>query len=163
MEDNSKIVPQVDEATEGGRRLKNQLNQFYFNMAINEMRLMNESVHFPNITYNSLLYLDIIAYKENCTVSFLAKAFNIAKSAVTLKINELIKQGFVEKTQSTIDKRVFYLTVKPEVIAEYKVYDTVIHSAVEAVEQRYTQAEIKQFCNMLAQIEQFIYPESAAF
>ncbi|MEG2923420.1 MAG: MarR family transcriptional regulator, partial [Oscillospiraceae bacterium] len=75
--------------------IANAVNQFYFDMNLNELRLMAKSKVFPAITYNSLMYLDIIAYKDNCTVSFLADAFNVAKSAVTLKINELIRQGLV--------------------------------------------------------------------
>lgn len=129
--------------------LKDTINRFYFDMTINELRLMNQSEVFPNITYNSLLYLDIIAYTKNCTVSFIASAMNVAKSAVTLKVKELITMGLVEKNQSKEDKRVFYLTVKPEVIEEYKVYDKVIHDSLKAIEQKYSKEQIDNFCEML--------------
>lgn len=33
--------------------------------------------------YNSLLYLKVIQYNENCTPSFLAETLNVARSAVT--------------------------------------------------------------------------------
>lgn len=129
--------------------IKNAINQFYFDMTIHELRLMNEENHFGNITYNSLLYLDIIAYKEKCTVSFLADAMNVAKSAVTLKIKELIALGLLTKTQSEEDKRVFYLAVKQEVIDEYKIYDQRLHNAVLEIEGKYSDEQIQTLCQML--------------
>lgn len=130
-------------------KLKNAISKFYFDMTINELRLMNSNISYPNITYNSLLYLDIITYKEKCTVSFLADALNVSKSAVTLKINELIKQGFVIKTKSTDDKRINYLTVKQEVIDETKIYDTMLYKAINSIEKDYSSQEVELFCDML--------------
>lgn len=129
--------------------IKNAINQFYFDMTIHELRLMNEGNQFGNITYNSLLYLDIIAYKEKCTVSFIAEAMNVAKSAVTVKIKELITLGLVNKTQSETDKRVFYLSVKQEVIDEYKLYDKHLFRAIHEIEEKYSNEQIEVLCDML--------------
>ena len=85
--------------------LKKACDQFYLDLIINELRLMNSTNTSNNITYNSLLYLDIIGYKKNCTVSYIADVLNVAKSAVTLKVKELEKMGLVKKTQSEEDKR----------------------------------------------------------
>ena len=112
------------------------VNQFHFDMTINELRLMTQSEVLPGITYNSLLYLDIIAYQKNCTVSFLAQAMHVAKSAVTFKVNELLRLGLVEKTQSAEDKRVHYLTVKPKVLAEYKIYDRALFRAEKEIKEK---------------------------
>jgi len=92
--------------------LQNALNQYFYTMTINELQLMNTKFHSLNITYNSLLYLDIISYTKNCTTTFLAQSLRISKSAVTIKVNELVKQGLIIKQQSEDDKRVFYLTMK---------------------------------------------------
>ncbi|MEG1477449.1 MAG: MarR family transcriptional regulator [Oscillospiraceae bacterium] len=140
--------------------IANAVNQFYFDMNLNELQLMAKSKVFPAITYNSLMYLDIIAYKENCTVSFLADAFNVAKSAVTLKINELIRQGLVDKTQSETDKRVHYLTVKPEVLSEYKIYDRALYKAEKIIGTKYSGKEMETFCDMLGLISKCYVEES---
>lgn len=125
------------------------IDQLYYNIILNELRMMNKNLLYYNITYNSLLYLDLISYTENCTVSLLAGMLRVAKSSVTLKVNELIKQGFVEKKQSEHDRRVYYLTVRPEILAEFKKLDQATNYAVEQVKKQYATKEIEDFCEML--------------
>lgn len=129
--------------------LMDQINKFYFTMSINELRLMNNQVIRKDITYNSRLYLDIISYQENCTVTFLANAMNVSKSAVTIKVNELIKQGLVTKTQSDKDKRVFYLNLNECMVKEYGLYDDRFQTAIEEIDAKYTKQDIDKFCGIL--------------
>jgi len=125
------------------------IDQLYYNIILNELRMMNENILYHNITYNSLLYLDLISYTENCTVSFLAGVLRVAKSSVTLKVNELIKQGFVEKKQSEHDRRVYFLTVQPQILDEFKKLDQATNYAVEQVKKQYEPKEMEHFCKML--------------
>ena len=110
---------------------------------------MNENSIYPSMTYNSFLYLDLIAYKDDCTVSYLADALHVSKSAVTSKVNELIKLGLVVKTQSEKDRRVYYLTVSPEVAADNRQYDKRLNRAVRVLEERYGEKELGTFRGML--------------
>lgn len=132
--------------------LKKSITQFFYNMTINELSLMNSQFLNPDITYNSLLYLDIISYTPNCTASHLASALNISKPAVTVKLNELIKQGLVVKTQSKEDKRVYYLNINQEFAHIYETYDTSMYRAIESVKKEYTEEEIDTFCRVLNNI-----------
>lgn len=125
------------------------IDRLYYNILLNELRMMNENTLYHNITYNSLLYLDLISYTENCTVSFLANALHVAKSSVTLKVNELMRQGLVEKKQSQLDRRVYFLTVQPEILEEFKKLDQAAYYAVEQVQKQYKPEEIDRFCEML--------------
>ena len=129
--------------------LKKMLERFYYELSLNELKLMNESRSLPNLTYNSLLYLDIIDYTENCTVSLLAERLSISKPAVTMKVNELIKQGWLEKTQSENDRRVFYLTLRPQVGEMYEDYRKILNYAVEKMKKEFSGNEIEKFCEML--------------
>lgn len=128
--------------------IKKQMERFYLDMVVNELRLAG-SGRYQKITYNSLLYLDLIAYKENCTVSYLAEVLHIAKSAVTLKIQELEKLGLVEKKQSNTDKRVFYLYVNRTLLEEYKTYDNVLYKALDKLEEAFSAEQMDIFCCML--------------
>lgn len=128
--------------------VENVLNSFYFEMAINELRLMN-STRTANISYNSLLYLDLIAYKNLCTSSYIADALGIAKSAVTVKVNELCALGLVEKKQSDEDKRIFYLSVPTAVREDYRRYDKVMDDAVCTIKNQYSSEEMSVFCSIL--------------
>lgn len=128
--------------------LRKSMERFYVAMVINELRLGNGAVS-QGITHNSLLYLDLIAYTDKCTVSRLADMLHIAKSAVTLKVKELEKLGLVSKTQSEEDKRVYYLTVNQAVRTEYKAYDRALYAALDKVEERYAPAQVDMLCDML--------------
>lgn len=129
------------------------LNRFYYNMTLNELKMMNGDTPYPNITYNSLLYLDLISYTPNCTASYLAGILHISKPAVTAKVNELIRQGFVVKKQSEEDKRVYYLSISPAVEEEYKLYDKKFSKAVQKLKQSYSEKELLVFCDMLDLID----------
>lgn len=133
--------------------LKEKMDRFYLDTIINELRLANNS-SYQNITYNSLLYMDIIAYKKDCTVSYLAEALHVAKSAVTLKVKELEKLGLVFKEQSREDKRVHFLRVNQEVLDRYKEYDAVLYGALDEVEERYQPEQIQLLMDMFDIINQ---------
>lgn len=135
------------------------MNRFYFDMVVNELRLANYN-SYQSVTYNSLLYLDIIAYKEKCTVSYIADILHVAKSAVTLKVKELEKLGLVKKIQSSEDKRVHYLEVNETLLEEYKAYDRVLNGALDEVEKKYSAAELKILFDMLDTINRHFEREN---
>lgn len=131
------------------------VNKLYYRIILNELRLMNNASDFPNISYNTLLYLDIISMTENCTVSQLAEVLHIAKSSVTLKINELMRQGLVEKTQSKTDKRVKYLTVSSQIYKEYQYFDQATQKAIQAMSTEFNKDELGLFNKMLNQFSKY--------
>lgn len=95
--------------------ITDKMNSFYYHMSLYELQMMNGSDYFNGLSYNSLLYINVIEQLEDCTVSKLAQALHITKSAVTIKINELVRQKLVLKEQSSMDKRVYYLRLSPEI------------------------------------------------
>ena len=62
--------------------LREKMDRFYLDLVLNELRLAN-SCQLGHLTYNSILYLDIIAYEEKCTVSSIAEALHVAKAPPT--------------------------------------------------------------------------------
>lgn len=84
--------------------LRRALDSFYYSTALCDLRLMNRQFIDENITYNSLLYLELIyAMDGRLTASKIAEMLCVSKPAVTLKINELIRQGLVVKTPDPKD------------------------------------------------------------
>lgn len=130
--------------------LRKALDTFYYSTALCDLRLMNKQFVDKNITYNSLLYVELI-YTMNgtCTASRLAELLNVSKPGVTSKLNELLKQGLITKTPDPHDKRKNYLTVNEEAIPQYKVFRRQDSEAVKRITQRYTPEEIEKFCKML--------------
>lgn len=129
--------------------LRKKVDRFYLDMVINELRLANQHDIYQSVTYNSILYLDIIAYHENCTVSYIADVLHVARSAVTLKVKELERQGLVTKTRSEEDGRVHYLKVNEKLLEEYKAYDRVLYGALDEVAEQYTPEQLAVFCGIL--------------
>ncbi|MDL2252595.1 MarR family transcriptional regulator [Ruminococcaceae bacterium OttesenSCG-928-I18] len=129
--------------------LEKELDRFYYHQTVNELRLINESGLYPGVSYTSFLYLNLIAYRKECTVSYLSKVLHVSMPAVTAKVNELQRQGYVQKTRSEKDKRVYYLQLSSTLSRDFRVYDEPYTRAVQKVKQRYSKAEIDTFCAML--------------
>ncbi len=121
----------------------------YYALTLNELRMMNQTPARPELSYNTMLYLHLIVYKEDCTVSFLASALHVSKPAVTAKVNELRRLGLVEKRQSETDKRVYYLRPTPQVQQDYQLYDSLFYRALERAQAAFGPEENKLFSQML--------------
>jgi DNA-binding MarR family transcriptional regulator len=131
--------------------IKNTIKTYFHEVTLNELHLMNDGSNW-DISYNSLLYLDLINMTPNCTGSYLAEKLNISKSAVTLKLNELIKDGLVIKRQSENDRRVFYIEVSPDSEIYYSQYEKALNSAITKIKGKYDEKEIQIFCDILDDI-----------
>lgn len=125
------------------------IDRLYYTIALNELRLMNRSEVVKNISYNSLLYLDLISFSQDCTVSYLASVLHVAKSSVTIKVNELVKQGLIEKRQSETDRRVFYLSLTEAAAKDFYKLDLATAYAVEQIQSEYPASKIAELCKIL--------------
>lgn len=128
--------------------LRSSLNRLYYNMTIHDIHFINRSLS-GNLSYNSVMYLDIIDFQENCTVSSLAETLRISKPAVTKKVNELIQLGYVVKTQSEKDKRVYYLRVSDEIKKSSEFYERPFERAIRKIEARYDVEHLAVLCDVL--------------
>ncbi len=128
--------------------LRSSLNRLYYNMTIHDIRFINHSVT-GNLSYNSVMYLDVIDFQENCTVSSLAETLRISKPAVTKKVNELIGLGFVVKTQSETDRRIHYLSVSDAIRKNTELYDRPFERALRTILKEFDQEQLDILCRIL--------------
>lgn len=126
-----------------------EINHFYYRMSLYELQAMNGTDLYNGLSYNSLLYINVIDQMEDCTASKIADALNITKPAVTLKINELVKQGVILKKQSDADKRVYYLTLSPQMEHIINIYDEIFEIVEARLKKKYTEEEIELFTEIL--------------
>jgi DNA-binding MarR family transcriptional regulator len=70
-----------------------------------------QNAGFSQLTFSQFQYVDAIAALENPTVSEVAQRLGFAKASATTAINKLVALGFVFKTQSETDKRVFHVSL----------------------------------------------------
>lgn len=131
--------------------LEKEIARYYYSSALCDLKLMNEKIIEGGISYNSLLYLELIFCMDGkCSVSDIAKLLNISKPAVSLKINELIKQGLVTKKTDPKDKRRNFLYVNDKSMPKYKIYRTQDNLAIKTIKENYTKEEIDKFCEMFS-------------
>jgi DNA-binding MarR family transcriptional regulator len=122
--------------------------------------MLNVSDYTHGISYHSMLYLNVIASVESCTISRLSELMQITKSGATLKVNELVKHGFVEKTQSRDDGRVFYLTLTPKIAEVYKMFDEMSEEMEHELRAKYTEREVALFTQMLGTVADYNWREN---
>lgn len=132
-----------------------QMDHFYYKMALYELQVLNEQDYTQGISYNSMLYINVIYYKQKCTLSELAQALHVTKSAVTIKINELIKKNLVEKIQSEDDKRVFYVRVSKEMMQMMEMYGSIFSAVAEDLNKQFTPEQLETFSSILHVITQY--------
>lgn len=63
------------------------------------------------LTISQFQYIDTIHELKQPTITEIAHKLSIAKASVSNSINKLIEKGFVTKTQSSQDKRVYHITL----------------------------------------------------
>ena len=68
---------------------------------------------FAGLTLSQLQYIDAIHALEGPTITDIAKHLGVTKASVTAGINRLAGLGYVEKTQSSADRRVFHVRLTP--------------------------------------------------
>ena len=145
--------------------LREKVDRFFYDMTVSQMQLANMEYH-QQVSYHSILYLDLIAYTKDCTVSKLSKMLHVAPSAATLKVKELQRLGLVEELQSQEDKRVYYLYVNERLKKEYEAYDRVLYGALDESEATYSAQEVETLCRMLDTINRHSkqeLPQAATF
>ena len=128
------------------------VNDFYYHMSLYELQVMNGNDYYNGLSYNSILYINVMEQMDECTVSKIADALKITKSAVTLKINELVKQGVVIKKQSEKDKRVYYLELSPHMEQVLGIYDQVFYKIERELKEKYSQEQLDTFGEVLKTI-----------
>ncbi len=102
------------------------------------------------LTYNSMLYLDIIASMNGtCTATQIADLLYVSRPAVTKKIRELMKNGFIFRTEDPLDARKYYLSINEEKLAIFDKYKKLDKMAIERITESYDEDDIAKFCEML--------------
>lgn len=131
------------------------MNEFYYHMSLYELQFMNEQDYYGKLSYNSVLYLNIIDMMDHCTVSRIAEILRLTKSAVTIKLNELVKLDMVEKIQSEEDRRVYYLKLSPKADHIMRNYDNIFRRIEAELNNIYKQEELALFSDILQKISSF--------
>ncbi|NLT38807.1 MAG: MarR family transcriptional regulator [Methanomassiliicoccus sp.] len=136
--------------------LKKSFARHYYARTLMELRMMSRVNVNDRITFNSVLYMDLIAFTENCTISKLAEMLHVSKSSVTIKVNELVEQGYVVKTKSETDGRIHYLSISSEASEPYSREDRQFDVMIKMLQERFSEKELKKFSEILDESAEYL-------
>ncbi len=142
--------------------LTKAMTKFYHDVSISELRLQNSLQGQTKLTYNDILYLDIIrAYPGKYTSTQIADMLCVSRPSVTKKIKELMKKGYVTREQSPSDKRTYYLSVVENACIDF--YDeALMQKFSERLHASYSEKDIKNLCETLTIISDIFLTETTA-
>jgi DNA-binding MarR family transcriptional regulator len=72
---------------------------------------VGDSAGMSKLTIHQFQYLDAIHTLGTPTITEIAERLKITKASVTAGVNKLANMGYVVKTQSSVDKRVFHVSL----------------------------------------------------
>ncbi len=136
------------------------ITKFYHDLSISELKLQHSLQNKAKLTYNDVLYLDIIAaYPGLYTSSQIADMLHVSRPSVTKKIKELVQKGYVTRKQSDTDKRIYYLYVNDCLYTQYS-GEKISKQFMKIVDKKYTNEDIKNLCELLNLISNTILEEN---
>ena len=100
----------------------------------------------------------ILALKEP-TVNEFASFVRISSPNAAYKINNLIQKGYVEKIQSSNDRREYHLRPTQKYIKYYNISSSYLHSVMDRVKKRFSLEEMENLDQMLQIIGRELMPE----
>jgi DNA-binding MarR family transcriptional regulator len=107
---------------------------------------------FSRLTINQLRYIDAIAALGEPSITEIADQLKITKASVTASINKLIQMGYVTKTQSSEDKRVFHVNLTDASRQLINAKFQALKEYGELIRQALNEDEARQFEKTLTKI-----------
>ena len=133
-----------------GEAGKTAFDRLYYNVSLLELRMMNRTEYRnARVSYSDRLYMDIIAFNEDCTVSKLSELMGISKSAVTQKVTSLEKRGLIRRVRSETDGRVVNVRPSAQRIREMENGRSRFEELLSALSEMHSEEEILTFWKVM--------------
>ena len=103
--------------------------------------------------------LEVISMLGEPTVGKFADFLSISQSNATYKVNSLIKKGYIEKLNSTTDRREYYLKLTDKYYKYSNLMNDYQLDVIERIEKRFSPEDVEKFDEMLKIIASELMPE----
>ncbi len=131
-------------------KLTKSLHKITHDTALYELRRLYSHDKKSLLSYHDTLYLNIIeAHPNKYTSSQIADLLKITRPSVTEKINQLCKKGYILRTQSKTDKRVFYLSINPDSPKDYETTASYEDEIEQAILEKFGEEKVDLLCEMI--------------
>ena len=103
--------------------------------------------------------MEIIYAANGPTVNEFAKIANLSSPNAAYKVNNLMKKGYLEKVQSTEDKREYHLFVTQKYLDYYNISYQYLDTVMNRLEGRFTEEEMETVKKVLKVMDEELMPE----
>lgn len=107
---------------------------------------------YQDLSAASIHYIDVISTMHHPTSVELADKLGLSKPSVTIMVNKLVEKGYVQKTRSHEDGRVFYLDLTETGKTIARAYHKAHYKVVEHIYSRLSREEIETLIALLTKI-----------
>jgi DNA-binding MarR family transcriptional regulator len=104
------------------------------------------------LSVSQVVYIKAIHDLGEPTLTELAEALEFSKASVTTAINRLLEQGYVTKTQSPEDKRVFRVKLTPSSESVVRAREQALKAYLKMIRKVLSPAEAKQLETLLKKL-----------
>lgn len=110
---------------------------------------------FNNISVNEAHTVDAIGLYLPKTMSAVAKKLDITMGTLTVAINQLVRKGYVVKTRSETDRRVYMLSLTEEGKRLYMVHKKFHLELVKSMVVDFSDREAEMLVSAIANLHQY--------
>lgn len=103
--------------------------------------------------------LEIIRMLDTPTVGQFADFLKISQSNATYKVNSLIKKGYLERQNSSTDRREYHLVLSEKYYQYAKQLSSYEHTVIDRIEDRCSHEDLLKFDEILGLISRELMPE----
>ena len=114
---------------------------------------------FKDITNNDMHVIAAIGLGEPKNMSSIARELSVTVGTLTIAMNSLVKKGYVERIQSTTDKREYRLRPTQKYIDYYNISYSYLHLVMERAKQRFSPDDLAKLEEMLQIVSDELMPE----
>jgi len=111
-----------------------------------------EQEGFFDITMNQMHYLETIAMLSNPTSGDLADSLSVTRPSVSAIVKKLIETGYLTKTKSKIDGRVYYLHLTDKGLRFNELHSEIHQILARRIIENLNQDEIEVLAGLLGKL-----------
>ena len=103
--------------------------------------------------------LEVIRMLDNPTVGQFAEILKISQSNATYKVNSLMKKGYLERQNSSVDRREYHLVLSEKYYHYENLLTSYEHTVIGRIEQRLSPEDLRKFDEILSVMSSELMPE----
>lgn len=103
--------------------------------------------------------LEVIRMLDNPTVGQFADFLKISQSNATYKVNSLMKKGYLERQNSSVDRREYHLVLSEKYYHYENLLTSYEHTVIGRIEERLTPEDLRKFDEILGVMSSELMPE----